>query len=111
VADLRVTGLGNARAGRIAFQGGVGATVLDFGGEWRRDATASVQMGVGSLTLRLPREQGVRISRTSFLTSFSAPGLERDGNSYVSANWESAPHRLTIDINAAMGSINVQWID
>jgi hypothetical protein len=110
-ADLRVTGLGNARSQRINFQGGVGATVLDFGGSWDRDATASVQMGIGSLTLRVPRDQGVRINRSSVLSSFSAPGLERQGNTYVSENWESAPHRLTIDVSAALGSVEVRWID
>jgi hypothetical protein len=110
-ADLRVVGLGNARAREISFQGGVGATVLDFGGAWDGDGVASVQMGVGSVTLRLPRSMGVRINRSSFLTSFSGPGLERDGNSYYSGNWQTAPHRLTIDISAALGAINVQWID
>jgi hypothetical protein len=110
-ADLRVTGLGNARAERISFQGGVGATVLDFGGSWDRSATASVQMGVGSVTLRLPRHLGVRVDRSSFLTSFTAPGMEREGNSYYSPNWQNAPHRLTIDVSAALGSITIQWIE
>lgn len=110
-ADLRVTGLGNARAERIEFKGGVGATLLDFGGSWDRSTSASVQMGVGSVTLRLPRSVGVRVDRNSFLTSFSAPGLERQGNSYVSANWDSAAHQLTIHISAALGSIDIQWID
>jgi hypothetical protein len=110
-ADLRVTGLGNVRARRIDFQGGVGATVLDFGGTWQRDAAASVQMGIGSLTLRFPRSIGVRIHRSSVLTSFSAPGFERDGNTYLSDGWAAAEHRLTIDLNAALGSVDVQWID
>jgi hypothetical protein len=110
-ADLRVTGLGNVRAERIDFQGGVGSTVLDFSGDWARGAAASVQMGVGAITFRIPRTLGVRIDRSSFLTSFSAPGLERQGNSYYSANWDGARHRLTIDVSAALGSIDVQWID
>ena len=110
-ASLRVTGLGNARAERIEFKGGVGATVLDFGGEWSHSATASVEMGVGSLTLRLPRSQGIRVSRSSFLTSFSARGLERRDNAYFSDNWDTAQHKLTIDVSAALGSIDIQWID
>ncbi len=110
-ADLRVLGLGNARAREIRFMGGVGATVLDFGGAWSQDATASVEMGVGSVTLRLPRELGVRINRSSFLTSFTAPGMERDGNSYLTSNWGSALRHLTIDLSAALGSIQIEWID
>ncbi len=110
-ADLRVFGLGNANARSIRFDGGVGATVLDFGGAWARSTTASVDMGIGSLTLRLPRDQGVRISRSSFLTSFSTPGMERRGDSYFSSNWESAATQITINVSAAFGSVDIVWID
>jgi hypothetical protein len=110
-ADLQVTGLGNVRAERIAFQGGVGSTVLDFRGRWSRDATASVQMGLGSVVLRFPRGLGVRVNRSSFLASFNPEGLTREGNSYYSADWASATHRLTVDVSAAFGSIQVEWVD
>ena len=74
-------------------------------------ATASVEMGVGSLTLRLPRSQGIQVNRSSFLTSFSAQQLERRGDSYFSDNWATAPHKLTIDVSAALGSIDIEWVD
>ncbi len=110
-ADLRVFGLGNTRAQQISFKGGVGATVLDFSGDWSHSAQASVEMGIGSVTLRLPRRQGIRLNRSSFLTSFTAPGLERRADGYFSANWQSAEHQLTINVSAALGSIQVEWID
>jgi hypothetical protein len=110
-ADLEVTGLGNARATSISFQGGVGATVLDFGGEWGGDITADVDMGVGSLTLRLPRSQGIRVVRESFLSTFDAAGMERNGDSYFSSNWRTAEHHLTIDVSTALGSVEIDWID
>jgi hypothetical protein len=110
-AELTVSGLGNVRAEHLSFEGGVGSTTLDFGGEWNRSATATVQMGVGSVTLRLPRSLGVRINRSSsFLSSFDAPGLVKRDGSYFSSNWESAAHQLTVDINAAFGSIDIEWI-
>jgi hypothetical protein len=110
-ASLEVSGLGNTGAERFNFQGGVGSTVLDFGGEWSRSATASVQMGLGSITLRVPRGLGLRVNRSSFLTSFDADGLTRQGNSYSSRDWQTATHRLEINVNAAFGSIRVEWID
>lgn len=109
-AELRVVGLGNARTSRIDFQGGVGSTVLDFSGEWAEDASASVQIGVGSVTLRLPRGLGVRVNKSSFLASFDADGFTRRGSTYYSPDWETARQRLTIDIQAALGSIEVEWI-
>ena len=100
-ASLHVTGIGNARARRFVFQGGVGETTLDFSGGWNASATASIQMGMGAVTLRFPRSLGVRLSRSSFLTSFDAEGLVRRGDSYFSENWESAPNQLTLEVEAA----------
>lgn len=110
-AELRVYGLGNTRANRLRFQGGIGSTLLDFSGPWDRSATASVQMGMGSLVLRLPRELGVRVQKSSFLTSFDAAGLVKRDGGYYSRNWETAAHQLTIDLDAAFGSIDIQWVD
>lgn len=110
-AQIRVDNLGNARAERFTFEGGLGEATLDFGGAWSRSATASIEMGVGSITLRLPRALGVRITKDSFLTSFDAPGMTRRGNAWYSRSWDSARYKLDISIDAALGSINIDWID
>lgn len=89
----------------------MGRVVLDFSGTWTRDAVASVQVGVGAVTLRLPRGLGVRVDRTSTLTRFRAEGLERRDDAFYSPGWDTAAHRLTLDIEAALGSIQVEWID
>jgi hypothetical protein len=110
-AKFEARGLGNARAARFRFKGGVGETTLDFGGAWDRNATASVSMGIGSLTLRFPRSLGVRVVKDSFLTSFDSTGMVKRGGAYYSRNWESAQNRLTVEVDAALGSIDVDWID
>lgn len=110
-ADIRVLGLGNTRAREIRFQGGVGATLLDFAGAWQGDLDVEVKMGIGSITLRIPRSAGVRLERSSFLTSFTAPELERSGDTYLSRNWTTAASRLNFDVSAALGSVTVEWID
>lgn len=109
-AELEVIGLGNTRAERFEFQGGVGSTLLDFTGQWTRDAVASVEMGIGSVVIRLPRGLGVKLEKDSFLTSFESRGLVKRGDAFYSADWESAKHRLTIDVDAAFGSIEVDWV-
>lgn len=109
-ADLRVEGLGNARAERIEFSGGVGNTVLDFGGQWTQSVAAKIEMGLGAVTLRLPENIGVRVDKSSFLASFDSNGFVKRGSSFYTPNWDDAPIRLMLDINAAFGSINVEWI-
>ncbi|MFQ5678208.1 MAG: hypothetical protein ACE5HP_01960 [Gemmatimonadota bacterium] len=110
-ASFRAEDLGNANFEHLTFQGGVGDITLEFGGEWRRDARASVKMGVGSLTLRFPRELGVRVRRKSFLTSFDAPELERlEEGVFESSNWAAAENHLELDLDAAFGSVRVEIV-
>jgi hypothetical protein len=110
-AAIRAESLGNSGAAVFEYEGGVGETVLDFGGQWRRDATGTVKLGMGSLRLRFPRDLGVRLTRTAFLTSFKDDGLERRGSEYYSEGWDRATHRLTLHVTAAVGAIEVEWID
>jgi hypothetical protein len=110
-ANLVVTRLGNARAQRIEFEGGVGETTLDFGGAWTRDAQATVNMGLGSVKLRLPRALGVRIRKDSFLASFDSNGMVKRGDAWYSRGYDRSPRKLDIQIDAALGSIDVEWID
>ncbi|HEX5725124.1 MAG TPA: LiaF domain-containing protein [Longimicrobiaceae bacterium] len=110
-AHLEVMGLGNSRARRFAFEGGLGDATLDFSGAWTRSAEVSVEMGMGSVTLRIPRSLGVRVEKDSFLASFDAPGMVRRDGAWFTRNWDDARHRLTISIDAAIGSIDIDWID
>ena len=98
--------------GELRVEGAVGDVTLDFTGEWRRDMDASVKVGVGSLTLRIPSDVGVRLRKSSLLSSFSGFGLEEaDDGSYRSENWSEAEHRLELSVDAAFGSIDVEQVD
>jgi hypothetical protein len=108
-ASFVARGLGNLNAESISVDAGVGNVELDLTGEWKRDGRVSVDMGLGALTLRLPTDVGIRIRRDTFLTGFKAPGMEKQGDDYYSANWESADLQLTISVDAAFGSIEVEW--
>jgi hypothetical protein len=108
---LRMRGLGNARAERFVLDGGVGEATLEFDGAWDRSATLNVEMGLGSLTLRFPRALGVRIQREGFLTRFSPAGMVRRGDAWYSNNWDSARYKLTVQVDAALGSVDVEWMN
>jgi len=110
-AALRAEGLGNANLDRLTVDGGLGDVVLDFSGEWRGDTTADIDMGIGSLTLRVPKGVGLHVVKDGFLASFDSQGLVKRGDGYYSLDWDTAPHRLTVRIDAAFGSINVRWIE
>jgi hypothetical protein len=110
-AQLHVTGIANANCQRVRFQGGVGEVTLDFSGEWRQSMDADVDVSIGSLNLRLPRDVGVMIRLSRFLASFESAGFVKRGRTYYSSNYESARHRLTLDINATIGGVDVAWVN
>ena len=103
--------LGNLNTGRLSVQGGVGEVVLDFTGDWQRDMAAKVEMGLGSLTLRVPTGLGVRITKDGMLASFDSQRLTKRGDVYYSEDWDTATYKLSLEIDAALGSIRVEWVD
>jgi hypothetical protein len=110
-ARFEATGLGNLNTPELEVHGGVGEVVLDFTGEWASSMSSRIRMGLGSLTLRLPEGLPVRITRTGRLASFDSEGLTKRGDHYYSSTWESAENRLTLTLDAALGSVRVVWVD
>lgn len=108
-AAFAATGLGNAGCRQIKVEGGVGDVTLDFGGEWNRDMEASITMALGSVTLMIPEDVGVRVDKATFLTEFARPRFEKRNNLYYSDNWDQARRKLTVDLRGAFGTVNVRW--
>ncbi len=109
-AEFTVRHLGNLNAAVIDIDAGVGRIELDFTGEWQRDARVSVDMGLGSLVLRFPKELGVRLVKDTFLTSLDSEGLVKRGDTYYSLDYDDAEYRVTVNVDAAFGSIRVLWV-
>jgi hypothetical protein len=110
-AEVSVFGLGNSRCDESEFEGGIGKVLLDFGGVWSSSAHVAVKMAVGELTLRLPRQVGVRITMDKFLASFEPAGLARRGDAFQSSNYDRASHRLDLEISTAVGEVSVEWVE
>ncbi|HUP88919.1 MAG TPA: LiaF domain-containing protein, partial [Longimicrobiales bacterium] len=109
-ADFEASGLGNLNCDNVDLDGGVGDVTLDFNGAWRGNTDVSIDMGLGSLTLRLPRGLGVFIKKQGFLSSFDSEGLVKRGGNYYSENYENASNKISINIDAAFGSIRIVWV-
>ena len=110
--DLTTEKLGNARCERITLKGAAGSVVLDLTGDWAEGTTSQVDIavGLGSVTLRLPESVGVEADVERFLVNFDRSGLLRRGANYYSANWDTAKTKLRINVQAALGDIDVEWV-
>jgi hypothetical protein len=111
-AEFKAYDLGNANTETLEVSGGVGDITLDFGGEWKSNMDAELNMGLGSLTLQIPRGIGVRLEKNSMLASFNYDGgMNKHGSTYTSTNWADAKRKLTIKLDAALGSVHLEWVD
>ncbi|NJD10812.1 MAG: hypothetical protein FIB01_10415 [Gemmatimonadetes bacterium] len=110
-ARLEAIGLGNLNARQLEVSGGMGEVVLDFTGAWRGDLNAQVHMGLGSLTLRVPKGLGVSVRKDGILSGFDSQGLTKRGNTYYSDGFERAQRKLAVQLEAACGAIRVVWVD
>ncbi len=110
-AEFTAGGLGNLNCEDIRVAGGVGDVTLDFNGAWRVNSAVDIDMGLGSLTLRVPRGLGVSVRKSGVLASFDSQEMVKRGNTFYSENWEHATNRVTFNIDAALGSIRMVWVE
>lgn len=115
VSELRIVGLGNANFDRLSFDGGLGDFTLDFRGEWKHKAYADIDVGLGSLTILLPENIGVKIREEgSFLSSFSIDGdefEEVESNVYENGNFGRTEGELIFNIEIGLGSVEIEYLD
>lgn len=110
-AEFRAVGLGNLNCEHFRMAGGVGDVLLDFNGTWRSDASVDIDMGLGSVTIRVPRGLGVSVRKKGVLASFDSQELIKRGDTYYSENWQDAETKVTFNIDAALGSIRMVWVE
>ncbi|UCF63089.1 MAG: hypothetical protein JSW33_11000 [bacterium] len=112
VGKLRIEKLGNANIQEMSFEGGIGSYELDFSGKYQQNLYAKMELGMGKLTLYIPRKIGTRISvDRSFLSSFSIDEAYKSGDVYTNDRWEKSKYQIDLDIESGVGKIDVIWVD
>lgn len=110
-AAIEATGVGNANVEQIDVDCGAGSLTLDFSGAWAADVDARLRVRLGAVTLRVPRDVGVRARADVTLGTFEADGFREQDGVHYSANWEGAKRRLTIDASMLVGTLEIERID
>jgi hypothetical protein len=107
VVDLRGIDLTN-----LNVLTGVGDTTVDLSGARSSDLGARVEAGVGSLTLRVPRSVGVRVTgRQDGVGHFSADGFTARGDSWVNDAYSGSGPKIEIDLVRGVGDITLVMVD
>lgn len=91
----------------LNLETGAGVTNVNLAGNWDHDVTASIQGGVGRLTVNLPADMAVLVEMETALVNVSAMGLIVAENGYVNRAYGTAPHTLTLKLEAGVGSVTL----
>lgn len=100
--------LGGLSLTGLDIQMGAGEVTVDLNGDWNSDFDASIKGGVGKLTLRLPRDVGVRVDATKGIGSIHTTGLKAEGRGYVNEAFGKSKVTLRIQMAAGIGDIHLE---
>ena len=111
VGGFDATGLGNLNFKEFEFEGGVGGANLDFSGDWKQNADIRIQVGVGGVTVRMPREIGVRVeAEKHFLSGLHLDGFDQKDSYYYSRNYNSATIKVSVRVETGIGGMKISWL-
>lgn len=111
LSKFRGLNLGNANFKRLRFNGGLGSYTLDFNGAIAGEVDVEVEVGLGSLTVIVPPEVGVRIIYDEgWLSTLSTDAdIRKVGTAeYTSDNFTGAQGRINLRVDAGVGSVKVR---
>ena len=104
-SDVRLTGLANANFTTLTFSGGAGNYTLDFSGDLQQDAVATVDSGLGNLTLIIPEDVNAKVTVESTAVNIShGSGWSQNGQEYIQKG--DGP-TLTVIVKMAAGNLMI----
>jgi hypothetical protein len=111
VGSMDAVGLGNLNFRELEFEGGVGGANLDFTGEWKQNADVRVQVGVGGVSVRMPRDVGVRVeAEKNLFSGLHLEGFSKRDSVYFSENYDTAKYRVSLHVATGIGGFKINWI-
>jgi len=104
-SDLQLSGI--TLAG-LNVKLGAGNCTVDLSGDWTRDLLATFDTGAASVTLRLPKNIGVRVQVDAGASVVKAPDLKNDGEAYTNDAYGASSVTIQIMMKAGIGAINLE---
>lgn len=93
----------------LSIDSGVGESVIDLSGEWKKDFPVDLDLGVGDVTIILPKQTGVKLKVSKGIGLLSAKDFINQSNGvYVNEAYEDADVTIEVDIDIGVGNVTVE---
>jgi hypothetical protein len=90
---------------------GAGKSIVDLNGNWLHDIDITMDTGATDLTVRLPKDIGVRVEVDRGPTAIDAPGFIQNGDVYTNAAYGVSDVTLQLHIKTGIGLLDLELID
>jgi len=113
LGDFELINLGNASTERLTVEVGLGSATIDLSGPLPKNLDAEMDVGLGSLKLRIPKGTPVKINcECSFLSSVDFDHFKKiDEDEYVSPGFNEDKDFITLNLAIGLGSAEVVWVE
>lgn len=108
VGDVTLDLSGSRSLTNLDIEMGVGEALVDLTGIQENDLNATIEGGIGDLTLRLPSDVGVRVDVEKGIGDIEANNLYVDGNTYFNDIYGKTNMTLHFDIEIGVGDIKLE---
>lgn len=108
-SGAELSGLANANAEQIVFEGGGGDYSLDFSGELQRDVDVTLKGGLGAITLIVPETLAAEVVVDDEAIEVRArDSWQKSEDGYFLPGPNRSPHRLTVEVNLSNGQLELR---
>ncbi len=111
VSSFKADGLCNLNFRNLKFSGGIGSYKLDFNGTLAQSGRVKVEVGLGSITVTIPKSIPSKLFyEDNWLSSIHVDDdFEKiHSGEYQTEDFENAASRLTFDVEAGLGSVKIR---
>lgn len=109
-ADLQLSG-GFPNLKFIDFEVNAGRAMLDFSGLWTHSQDIAIESNATWITIKLPRQVGVRVLSSSSLSMLRHTGLTRRDGEWVNEAYGRSDITLRFDLETNVGKVDFEFID
>ena len=96
----------------LSVEAGVGELQINLGAAGRTASlNGSIQGGVGSTTLMLPADAGVRVEVEQGLGGVNASGFTQDGDVYTNAAYGTSEVTIDLRVESGVGEVSLELAD
>lgn len=104
--------LNEIQLNKLTIDGGVSDSTIDLGGEWQNSLQGNIDLGVGKMTLLLPKQTGIKLSIDKGLGKLDMKDFIAQGNHvYINDAYENSETNIELDIDIGVGSLKVDLVD